>query len=162
MWKSLLFFIRLVKKMGYLLFMNKKIKNIIKQALVLESKKHRLVIENEDLRQIKGLKNSIEKKLKKVYLDVTGKDLDLPTIDIKIDDDIVDGKIAGFNHPKNGKNGLMGIKSKALDDKEYLKWVITHELIHASVGKDLPKDKEHDGLFDKIADGMGLPEEYRD
>jgi len=142
--------------------MNKKIKNIIKQALVLESKKHRLVIENEDLRQIKGLKNSIEKKLKKVYLDVTGKDLDLPTIDIKIDDDIVDGKIAGFNHPKNGKNGLMGIKSKALDDKEYLKWVITHELIHASVGKDLPKDKEHDGLFDKIADGMGLPEEYRD
>ena len=142
--------------------MNKKIKNIIKQTLVLESKKHRLVIENEDLRQIKGLKNSIEKKLKKVYLDVTGKDLDLPTIDIKIDDDIVDGKIAGFNHPKNGKNGLMGIKSKALDDKEYLKWVITHELIHASVGKDLPKDKEHDGLFDKIADGMGLPEEYRD
>jgi len=142
--------------------MNKKIKNIIKQTLVLESKKHRLVIENEDLRQIKGLKNSIEKKLKKVYLDVTGKDLDLPTIDIKIDDDIVDGKIAGFNHPKNGKNGLMGIKSKALDDKEYLKWVITHELIHASVGKYLPKDKEHDGLFDKIADGMGLPEEYRD
>ena len=142
--------------------MNKKIKNIIKQTLVLESKKHRLVIENEDLRQIKGLKNSIEKKLKKVYFDVTGKDLDLPTIDIKIDDDIVDGKIAGFNHPKNGKNGLMGIKSKALDDKEYLKWVITHELIHASVGKDLPKSKEHTGLFDKIADGMGLPEEYRD
>ena len=56
----------------------------------------------------------------------------------------------------------MGIKSKALNDKEYLKWVITHELIHASVGEDLPAHKEHDGLFDKIADGMGLPEEYRD
>ena len=115
-----------------------------------------------DLEVINDLKNSIEKKLKKVYLDVTGKDLDLPTIDVKIDDDIVDGKIAGFNHPKNGKNGLMGIKSKALDDKEYLKWVITHELIHASVGKDLPKSKEHTGLFKKIADKMGLPKEYQD
>ena len=128
----------------------------------MEMEKPYLNEKKGDLEVVNDLKNSIEKKLKKVYLDVTGKDLDLPTIDVKIDDDIVDGKIAGFNHPKNGKNGLMGIKSRALDDKEYLKWVIVHELIHASVGKDLPKDKEHDGLFDKIADGMGLPEEYRD
>jgi hypothetical protein len=138
------------------------LRKVIKETLIVESKKPLLEVKNGGLEEIKSLKNSIEKKLKKVYLDVTGKDLDLPTIDIKIDDDIVDGKIAGFNHPKNGKNGLMGIKSKALNDKEYLKWVITHELIHASVGEDLPKHKEHDGLFDKIADGMGLPEEYRD
>jgi len=142
--------------------MGENIKNIIKRTLLSEAKRFVLNEENGDLNQIRSLKNSIEKKLKKVYLDVTGKDLDLPTIDIKIDDDIIDGKIAGFNHPKNGKNGLMGIKSKALDDKEYLKWVIVHELIHACVGEDLPKHKEHDGLFDKIADGMGLPEEYRD
>jgi hypothetical protein len=142
--------------------MGENIKNIIKRTLLSEAKRFVLNEENGDLNQIRSLKNSIEKKLKKVYLDVTGKDLDLPTIDIKIDDDIVDGKIAGFNHPKNGKNGLMGIKSKALDDKEYLKWVIVHELIHACVGEDLPKHEEHDGLFDKIADGMGLPEEYRD
>ena len=142
--------------------MGENIKNIIKRTLLSEAKRFVLNEENGDLNQIRSLKNSIEKKLKKVYLDVTGNELDLPTIDIKIDDDIIDGKIAGFNHPKNGKNGLMGIKSKALDDKEYLKWVITHELIHACVGEDLPKHKEHDGLFDKIADGMGLPEEYRD
>lgn len=142
--------------------MGENIKNIIKRTLLSEAKRFVLNEENGDLNQIRSLKNSIEKKLKKVYLDVTGNELDLPTIDIKIDDDIIDGKIAGFNHPKNGKNGLMGIKSKALDDKEYLKWVIVHELIHASVGKDLPKHKEHDGLFDKIADGMGLPEEYRE
>lgn len=142
--------------------MGENIKNIIKRTLLSEAKRFVLNEENGDLNQIRSLKNSIEKKLKKVYLDVTGNELDLPTIDIKIDDDIIDGKIAGFNHPKNGKNGLMGIKSKALDDKEYLKWVITHELIHACVGEDLPAHKEHDGLFDKIADGMGLPEEYRD
>lgn len=143
-------------------YMKKNIKDIIKKTLILEYKKPHLMEKKEDLEVIKDIKKSIEKKLKKVYLDVTGDELELPKIDIKIDDDIVDGKIAGFNHPKKGKNGLMGIKSKALDDKEYLKWVITHELIHASVGKDLPKSKEHTGLFKKIADKMGLPKEYQD
>jgi hypothetical protein len=142
--------------------MDKKIKDIIKRTLILESKKPYLMEKNDSLGEIRSLKNSIEEKLKKVYFNVTGKKIDLPKIDIKIDDSIKDGKIAGFNHPKNGENGVMGIKSKALDDKEYLKWVITHELIHACVGEDLPKHEEHDGLFDKIADGMGLPEEYRD
>ena len=128
----------------------------------MEVEKPHLNEKKGDLEVINDLKNNIEKKLKKAYLDVNGEELDLPKIDVKIDDNIVDGKIAGFNHPKNGKNGLMGIKSKALNDKEYLKWVITHELIHASVGKDLPKSKEHTGLFKKIADKMGLPKEYQD
>lgn len=138
------------------------IKKVIKETLSMEIENPRLMEKNEDLNTIKELKGSIENKLKKAYKKVTGKELDLPKIDIKIDDTIKNGKIAGFNHPKNGKNGLMGIKPKALEDKEYLKWVITHELIHACVGKDLPKSKEHGGLFKKIADEMGLPEEYQD
>jgi len=143
-------------------YMVNLVKKIIKETLSMEVKKPHLKEKKGDLEVINDLKNSIEKKLKKVYFDVTGEELDLPKIDVKIDDNIVDGKIAGFNHPKNGKNGLMGIKSKALNDEEYLKWVITHELIHASVGKDLPKSKEHTGLFKKIADKMGLPKEYQD
>lgn len=138
------------------------IKKVIKETLSMEIENPRLMEKNEDLNTIKELKGGIENKLKKAYKKVTGKELDLPKIDIKIDDTIKNGKIAGFNHPKNGKNGLMGIKPKALEDKEYLKWVITHELIHACVGKDLPKSKEHGGLFKKIADEMGLPEEYQD
>ena len=138
------------------------IKKVIKETLSMEIENPRLMEKNEDLNTIKDLKGGIENKLKKAYKKVTGKELDLPKIDIKIDDTIKNGKIAGFNHPKNGKNGLMGIKPKALEDKEYLKWVITHELIHACVGKDLPKSKEHDGLFKKIADEVGLPEEYQD
>jgi len=138
------------------------IRNIVKDYIISENKKHRLNEEKVDLGQINRMKDSIEKKIKKVYYNVTGNECNIPKIDIKIDDAIIDGKIAGFNHPKNGENGVMGIKSKALNDMEYLKWVITHELIHACVGEDLPKHKEHDGLFDKIADGMGLPEEYRD
>lgn len=138
------------------------VKRIVKETIVSETKNPHLMVENEDLGVIKSLKKSIEDKLKKVYKKITGKDLNLPNIDIKLDDKIIDGKIAGFNHPKNGKNGLMGIKPKALEDKEYLKWVIVHELIHACVGKDLPKHKEHEGLFKKIADEMGLPKEYQD
>ncbi len=117
---------------------------------------------NDPQKLLYRIKNSVELKLKKVYLDVVGEELVLPQIDIEIDDNIKDGKIAGFNHPKKGKNGKMGIKSKALEDKEYLKWVITHELIHASIGKDLPKHKEHKGLFKKIAEKVGLPKEYWD
>ena len=142
--------------------MKRYIKGIIKETIVNVGNNPRILKENEDLTTIKSLKRSIENKLKKVYKKVTGKELDLPKIDIKLDDGIKDGKIAGFNHPKNGKNGLMGIKPKALNDKEYLKWVIVHEMIHACVGKDLPKHKEHDGLFKKIADEMGLPKEYQD
>ncbi len=111
---------------------------------------------------ISKIKNNIVNDLGKVYLDVTGNKLILPPIDIKIDDTIKDGKIAGFNHPKNGENGKMGIKSKALEDVEYLKWVITHELIHAAVGEDLPKSEEHEGLFKKLAEKINLPKEYWD
>ena len=110
------------------------IKKVIKETLSMEIENPRLMEKNEDLNTIKELKGGIENKLKKAYKKVTGKELDLPKIDIKIDDTIKNGKIAGFNHPKKGKNGLMGIKPKALEDKEYLKWVITHELIHACVG----------------------------
>ena len=117
---------------------------------------------NEGLVDVKSLKNGIELELKRVYKNVTGNRLNLPKIDIKIDNSIKSGKIAGFNHPKNGENGLLGIKEKALGDKEYLKWVITHELIHACVGEDLPQNEEHKGLFKKIADEMGLPKEYQD
>ena len=142
--------------------MKRYIKEIIKETIANVGNNPRILKENEDLTTIKSLKRSIENKLKKVYKKVTGKELDLPKIDIKLDDSIKDGKIAGFNHPKNGENGLMGIKPKALNDKEYLKWVIVHEMIHACVGEDLPKHKEHDGLFKKIADEMGLPKEYQD
>lgn len=143
-------------------YMNQKTKNLIKRILREELENPVTIDKNGDLGKIYDLKNSIENKLKKVYFDITGKKCDIPNIDIKLDDSIIDGKIAGFNHPKNGENGVMGIKSKALDDMEYLKWIITHELIHSCVGDHLPSHKEHDGLFDKIADGMGLPEEYRD
>ena len=151
-----------LKKQDIYFYMKNIIKEIVKKTIITKVKNPYLIIENDDLKTVKSLKNFIENKLKKVYKKVTGKDLNLPNIDIKLDDKIIDGKIAGFNHPKNGKNGLMGIKPKALEDKEYLKWVIVHELIHACVGKDLPKHKEHDGLFKKIADEMGLPKEYQD
>jgi hypothetical protein len=142
--------------------MDKKIRYIVKKTILFESKKRYLTEKNGDLSEIRDLKDSIEKKLKKVYFNITGEELNLPKINIKIDDSIKDGKIAGFIHPKNGENGVMGIKSKALEDKEYLKWIIIHELIHACIGDKLPKHKEHGKLFDLVADGMGLPEEYRD
>ena len=135
--------------MGY--YLNRLLENLV----LNEAENHRFMGKNKDLNDIKSLKNGVERELKKAYKKITGGELKLPKIDIMIDNTIKSGKIAGFNHPKNGENGLLGIK-------EYLKWVITHELIHASIGEDLPKSEEHEGLFKKLADEMGLPEEYQD
>ena len=142
--------------------MGHSLNNLLKNLVMDITENRDLEVKNEALESIRSLKNDIEYKLKKVYKNVLGKDLNLPKIDIVIDNTIKSGKIAGFNHPKNGENGVIGVKEKALDDKEYLKWVLTHELIHASIGKDLPKSQEHNGLFKKIADEMGLPKEYQD
>ena len=57
----------------------------------------------------------------------------------------------------------MGIKPKPLEDKEYLKWVITHELIHLNVlEKIYPNQKNMMGYLKKIGDEVGLPKEYQD
>ena len=69
------------------------VKRIVKETIVSEIKKPHLMVENEDLGVIKSLKKSIEDKLKKVYEKITGKDLNLPNIDIKLDDKIIDGEI---------------------------------------------------------------------
>jgi len=142
--------------------MTYSMKNIVSQIIESEVNNPHLNSKNNDLDIINDLKCGIEKKLSNVYMAVTGNELNLPKIRIEIDDSIKKGKIAGYNHPQNGKPGVMGIKSKALDDMEYLKWVIVHELIHASVGEDLPSHEEHSGLFKKLADAMGLPKKYQD
>ena len=65
-------------------------------------------------------------------------------------------------HESDIHDGLPAIGICQVEDKEYLKWVITHELIHASVGEDLDMEEKHSGLFNKIADEVGLPKKYRD
>lgn len=162
MWKRIIFFNDYSKKFDIYLCMNYIRNTFFKKIIREEMENPELISKNKGLIRIKSLKNSIEEKLKSVYKDITGRELILPEIEIKIDNNIKKGKIAGFNHPKDGEKGVMGIKEKALNDEEYLKWIITHELIHAAVGKDLPTSEEHEGLFKKLADRMGLPEKYQD
>lgn len=138
--------------------LNKLLDNLVAES----TENHGLMVKNGALGNIVLLKNGIENKLKIAYKNLLGKDLKLPKIDIKIDNTIKSGKIAGFNHPKNGENSVIGVKEKALNDMEYLKWVLTHELIHACIGEDLHRSEEHDGLFKRMADEMGLPKEYQD
>lgn len=118
---------------------------------------------NQEFIKIKKIFKNIEKKLSRAYLEITGSELNLPKIEIKIDPNIKDGKIAGFNHPDNeGKNGVLGIKPQALNNTDYLEDIIIHELIHAAIGDDLPDHKEHKGLFKILAKKMGLPKERWD
>lgn len=143
--------------------MGKNLKNTIKVILSEMNENLYFIPENDENEDLDTLKNDIESKIKIAYKNVTGKELNLPNFEIKIDNKIKDGKIAGMIHPDgDGNGGVIGVKSKALKDREYLKWVITHELIHASIGEKLDMEENHSGLFDKIADEVGLPEKYRD
>lgn len=143
--------------------MEKKLKNTIRGVLNEIKENLYFIPENDENVVLDTLKGGIENKIKIAYKKVTGKELNLPNFEIKIDNKIKDGKIAGMIHPDgDGNGGIIGVKSKALKDREYLKWVITHELIHASIGEELDMEENHSGLFDKIADEVGLPEKYRD
>jgi hypothetical protein len=143
--------------------MRKNLKHTIKGVLNEIKENLYFIPENDENQVLDTLKSDVEDKVKKAYEKVTGKELNLPKFKIKVDNKIKDGKIAGMVHPDDdGNGGFIGVKSKALKDREYLKWVITHELIHASVGEDLDMEENHSGLFNKIADEVGLPKKYRD
>jgi hypothetical protein len=146
--------------------MSNIIRDIIREHLRNSSKNGGFVIYEEydsELETLKVLVKKVEKNLRQAYLDVTGLDLELPKIEVKLDPNIKDGKIGGFSHPDhNGDNGVLGIKPKALNNMDYLEDVITHELIHAAVGEDLPDHQEHSGLFNRLAEKMGLPTHRRD
>jgi hypothetical protein len=106
--------------------------------------------------------NDCVKKIYMAYKKMYGHSPDIPEIHLKFDDNFKDGKIGAFVHPQNdGDNGVMMIKSKAIDDggEEYVKHIITHELIHAVLGH---KNHEHDEKFHRLSDLMGLPQKYRD
>lgn len=119
--------------------------------------------DEKDLQTLKSLVKKVEKNLSRVYSEVTGMKLNLPKIKVILDSNIKDGKIGGFKHPDhNNDNGILGIKPKALKNMDYLEDVIIHELIHAAIGDDLPSHKEHDGLFDRLAEKMKLPDHRRD
>jgi len=106
--------------------------------------------------------NDCVKKIYTAYKKLYGHSPEIPKIHLKFNDNFKNGKIGAFVHPKHdGDNGIMLIKSKAIDDggAEYVKHIITHELIHAVLGH---KDHEHDERFHELADMLGLPNEYRD
>lgn len=80
----------------------------------------------------------------------------LPSIvDVKVSShDLPDGKIAKYD------NGLITVHPKALGDREYLRNIMLHELIHAAFGERCCGS--HHWGFEKMADDLGLPEKHRD
>lgn len=130
------------------------------KSLIREYVENDVKIEDNTLNQ---LFNDVVEKLYNEYKKLFNKVPDIPKIELKFDDNFKDGKIGAFVHPKyDGDNGYMLIKPKAIEDggEEYVRHIITHELIHAVLGH---KDhNEHDENFHGLAKSLGLPMEYRD
>ena len=58
-------------------------------------------------------------------------------------------------------NGVITVHPKAIGDRTYLRFLIMHELIHASFKEGVDEEIHHWG-FHRMADELGLPQKYRD
>lgn len=116
-----------------------------------------------ETKEVKKIEKNIKNKVEKAYKSVTGEEpKSIDNIIVKVDDTIPPEKIGSFKHPKNKKDiGLMKIHPDALNDKDYVEDIIKHELIHASHGLEDTMARNHGGVFQKVADKVGLPKKYR-
>ena len=74
--------------------------------------------------------------------------------------DVPKGKIGSLKFVDDGTD-LMTISTRAFDDfGAPFDWVVTHELIHHVLGNDVGFD--HDEEFQRMAEELGIPEDYRD
>lgn len=118
-------------------------------------------IEERDDFDLNKVFNNCLKSVNNSYYRVKGTKANLENISVMFDDNFKEGKIGAFIHPKDGVGGKILIKNKALEHGiQYIKDIITHELIHASLG--YSETHSHDGDFTKIAEYVGLPKEYWD
>lgn len=117
----------------------------------------------EATEKVSFMKDKIENKVKNAYRDITGEEpVNDDNIVVTVDDNIKDGKIGAFKHPENEEDlGVMRIHPKALKDPEYVKDIIKHELIHAAHGVEDTEARNHGGIFQDLADRVGLPKKYR-
>lgn len=114
-------------------------------------------------KKVSYMKDKIQQDVEDAYMDLTGEEpVNGDNIVIKVDDDIKDGKIGAFKHPENEEDlGVMKIHPKALDDVNYVEDIIKHELIHAAHGIEDTEARDHGGIFQDLADRVGLPKKYR-
>jgi hypothetical protein len=161
----------------YLLLMKLNIKKILREYVENHSNNDDFMkkidyaqekaIENSDYptetKKIDNMKDRVKKKVEKAYKEVTGEEpVSDDNIVVKVDDKIKAGKIGSFKHPENKKDlGIMKVHPKALNDIDYVEDIIKHELIHAAHGLEDEEARNHGGVFQKVADKVGLPKKYR-
>lgn len=114
-------------------------------------------------KKISYMKDKIQQDVEDAYMELTGEEpVNSDNIIIKVDDNIKDGKIGAFKHPENEEDlGVMKIHPKALNDTNYVEDIIKHELIHAAHGIEDEEARNHGGIFQDLADRVGLPKKYR-
>ncbi len=93
------------------------------------------------------------------YKEVFGKELEKRKLSVGISYALLGTDKIG-RHESNSEGGIITISPEALDDSEYLKDVVNHELIHFLLGTD--DVESHGEEFHALADSVDLPEKYRD
>lgn len=119
--------------------------------------------EETELNKLKTVFNQCLDNVVSSHIKIKGSEPDIGPIDVMFDDSFKEGKIGAFVHPKfEGDTGKLLIKRKAISEGgyEYIKHIITHELLHACLG--YTEGDSHDDEFIGLSVEVGLPSEYRD
>lgn len=118
--------------------------------------------EKNELNRLESVFNQCLDNVVSSHKKIKGVEPNIGPIDVMFDDTFKDGKIGAFVHPKfEGDVGKLLIKRKAVSDGgfEYIKHIITHELLHACLG--YTEGDSHNEEFIELSKEVGLPVEYR-
>ncbi len=114
--------------------------------------------------ELYGMKQKLELEIKEVFKKIFHRQDKMPQkISIGINTwQIKPGRVAVYYNPKETglSHGALTIHPKVLKNKEYLRFVLMHELIHAVF--DEPTKTSHHKNFQQLATVLGLPKKYQD
>lgn len=105
-----------------------------------------------------GIEKKLELQIKETFKKLFHRESQMPKISIGINTwNLKRGKIAMYSAP-----GIITISPKALKKKDYLRWVLMHELIHCAFGDTCEKENSHHKNFIQMATVLGLPKQFQD
>ena len=111
-----------------------------------------------------GLKQKLEIEIKEVFKKIFHRQDQMPQkISLGINAwQIKPGRVAVYYNPKKTglSHGTLTIHPKVVKDKEYLRSVLMHELIHAAFGS--KSEVSHHKEFQQLATVLGLDKKYQD
>ena len=117
--------------------------------------------EGSDSPELSKMAKTISKEISKTYSNLFNEESHLPD-EIRVQTGKLPPQKAGaYKYPGKHEYGTLIVDEDVLKvGKQWVRLVLTHELCHAAIGKNVKDD--HGEKFKTLATAMGLPEKFQD